>query len=63
MDIYKATMATITVAAAFPAVVVFLSFVMWQNAFKTFGWKYIARMSAALVAMFWIIALIPGGAK
>lgn len=63
MDIYKAVIATVTVAAAFPVVVVVMSFVMWQNGFKVMGWPYVARMSVALVALFWLVALIPVGGK
>lgn len=33
----------------------FLSFVMWRNAFREFGYGYWLRMTVGVVALMWIV--------
>ncbi|WP_313686058.1 hypothetical protein [Pantoea sp.] len=60
MDLEKTIIATLAAAAGMPAFAGIISFVMWQNAFRVLGWKYIARLSLVLVLLVWINAAIPG---
>ncbi|MEI9569488.1 hypothetical protein V5080_03765 [Atlantibacter hermannii] len=55
--------ASLYIIAGFPALVAIMSFVTWSNAFRMLGTGYIARMTAAILIMAWVIYFIPGGAR
>ena len=55
--------AAIIGAMAIPSLAAVVSFVMWQNAFKDLGWKFIARLSVVMAVASPLIIGLPGGAS
>lgn len=51
--------AAIVGAMAIPSLAVVVSFVMWQNAFKDLGWKFIARLSVVMAVASPLIMGLP----
>lgn len=60
---YDYLIAAIVGAMAIPSLAVVVSFVMWQNAFKNLGWKFIARLSVVMAMASPLIMGLPGGAS
>lgn len=60
---YDYLIAAIIGAMAIPSLAVVVSFVMWQNAFKDLGWKFIARLSVVMAVASPLIMGLPGGAS
>ncbi|WP_336804053.1 hypothetical protein [Erwinia aphidicola] len=50
-------------AMVMPALAGVVSFLMWQNAFKDLGWKFIARLSVVMAVAAPLIMAHPGGAS
>lgn len=60
---YDYLIAAIIGVMAIPSLAVVVSFVMWQNAFKDLGWKFIARLSVVMAVASPLIMGLPGGAS
>ncbi|EEP9439789.1 hypothetical protein HCO87_004712 [Salmonella enterica subsp. enterica serovar Reading] len=46
---------SVSYVVAVLAFIGFLSFVMWRNAFREFGYGYWLRLTVGLIALVWII--------
>lgn len=58
MDWYSAIKGSVTMIIAIPALFVVMSFVLWQNAIKVVGWKYIARLTLVIASFPFIFEAI-----